>query len=207
MATLLTITARVRSLLMDAGASPIWSDATITEGVRLALGEYALAGAAAQTLEGLDGAAVTSLPAVHESLLVGGAAAYAALARNVDRAESFQLDGEAGQLKSWADTRLKEYKAGLSFVFPGYLVVLAGQSAGGGSVDPLVSAAQAALLNAQAQAATGAENRAAAAAQQDALDRAAEAARLAELRAAAGPAWGGWTDTTGIEYPEDYDRT
>lgn len=212
MANLAELLARVRAVMMD-GSSLVWSDADLTEGLRLAVGEYSLAGDAVVTVEGLDGAAVSTLGEVHESLIVWGASAYAASSRAVDRAEAFQLGGEAGQLKAWGDARLKEFKAMLGAVFPGYLVVLAGSSGSSGS-DPALTAAQAALYGAQAELASaqaahvdGEESRAAAAAVQAAADRAAEAARLAELRSSTASPWGTWTNTAGIEYPADYERS
>ncbi len=193
---------RIRALLMDSGGL-IWDDAALVEALRLALGEYSLAGNAPVTLAGLDGASVTNLPELHAALIVWGAAAYAALARAVDRAEAFQTNSAAADLKSWGDQRLKEFKTTLAMLFPGYLAALTSGSA----ADPLKTAAEVALLNAQAQAASGAEARAAAAAQQAAADRAAEASRLAGLHSAAENPWGSWSETQANPYPEGYERS
>ncbi len=191
MATLISLLARVRSVLMDLNAQ-IWTDGVITEGLRLAVGEYALASAAPASLEGLDGASASSFPAGHESMLVWGAAAYAALARAVDRAESFQPGGEAGDLKTWGDARLREFKSMLGVAFPGYRMALAGSSGGSSGDDPGKIAAETALLQAQAAAVNGQESRAAAAADAAAQARIDEAARLADLRNAGNAPWGAW---------------
>lgn len=154
MATLATMLTRVRDGLMDSG-SQVWTDGALTESIRLALGEYRLAGEVDVTLQGLDLAAATTLPAAHESLIVWGGLAYAALARAVDRAESFELGSESAELKAWGDKRLQEFKAMLGVVFPGYLVVLSGSSDGSTGADPAKTAAEIALLTAQTAAANG----------------------------------------------------
>ncbi len=106
---LTTTLSRVRSLLMESGTA-IWSDAVITEGIRLAAGEAGLAKAQPLTLAGLDGAASTTLPTVLESALVVGGAAYAALARAADRAEQFELANESGALAAWGEARLADWR-------------------------------------------------------------------------------------------------
>lgn len=117
MPTLSSLLTRVRALLMD-DAAQIWSDAALSEALRLALGEYNLRAPDPAALEGLDGAAATTLSATHETALVWGAAAYAALARAVDRAESFQAGGEFKDLNAWGEARLKEFKLILAALFP-----------------------------------------------------------------------------------------
>lgn len=209
--TLSSLTTRVQAALMDSGAA-VWDAGTVTEGIRLAVGEYGLAGKAAVTVSGLDGAGETTLPALHDSLIVWGAAGYAAQARSIDRAESFEIGSEAVDLKAWGDQRLKEFRGMLGFVFPGYLVVASSSSSG---EDPAKVAAEVALLGAQADltaaqtaAATGQESRAAAAATLAAADRAAEAARLAGLRSStAGKPAGTWANDVEVDYPEDYSRS
>jgi hypothetical protein len=52
---------------------------------------------AAHTLAGLNGAESDSLPAVHEGIVLRGAAVYAALARTAERGESFEIDPQAPQ--------------------------------------------------------------------------------------------------------------
>lgn len=108
-----TTISRVRSLLMESGTA-IWTDAVITEGIRLAVGEAGLRKAQPLTLAGLDGAGSTTLPAVLESALVVGGAAYAVLARAADRAEQFELANEAGTLAAWGEARLADWRVMLA---------------------------------------------------------------------------------------------
>lgn len=145
-ATLTGLIERVKTLLMDSG-SLVWDTATLGEAVRQALGEYNLAGESAATISGLDGAGSTTLPAAHDSLLVLGASGYAALARCANRAESYALGGETGQLQSWGQARLGEFRAMLRFLHPEYGGMSGGQD---GGEDPAKTAAQIALLQAQA---------------------------------------------------------
>jgi hypothetical protein len=194
--TLTTLEERLRSLLMDAG-SAVWDAAALAEAIRLALGEYALAGKVPVSLAGLDGATETTLNPLHDAAIVWGAAAYAALARAVDRAESFTLGSRAADLKAWGDQRLSEFKAMLGALFPGYLIA----ASGGAGADPAKTAAEIALLGARTTALSGDETRAAAAAVREeqkraseAQERADEAARLAGLRNTNNPAWGAWAD-------------
>lgn len=133
-ATLATLLTRVRDLLADSGAD-LWMDASLTEALRLALGEYNLAArvdapaGALAALQGLDGATETSLPAAHESLLVWGAAAWAALGRAVDRAGLQDGGAESQVFKAWGEARLGEFKAMLAALFPGYRAALNGEAA------------------------------------------------------------------------------
>jgi hypothetical protein len=207
MTSLSSLQTRVKALLMDTQARS-WDSDTLTESIRLALGEYALAGGSAVTVSELDGAEATTLNALHESPLVLGAAAYAALARAVDWADSAQLGSESGQLKAWGDQRLHEFKAMLGRIFPGYWAPLSGSGALSGSgtgegADPGKLAAEVALLTAQAlltQAQAGhtegEESRAAATAGARTAWDAAEAARLAQLHESASAPWGSWIDTS-----------
>jgi hypothetical protein len=134
---------------MDTGAK-VWDTATVTEGIRLAIGEYSLANKAAVTLQGLDAAPATTLNALHDTVIVWGAAAYAALSRTVDRADTYQDTGDApAALKSWGDTRLREFKGMLGFLFPDYLVTISAGGSSGGGEDPTKVAAEVALLEAQ----------------------------------------------------------
>lgn len=69
----------------------------------------------AHTLQDLDGGALTTLPAHHESALVTGAAGYAALSENVDQIGALHLDPtESADLGRWASARLQEFHAFLS---------------------------------------------------------------------------------------------
>lgn len=70
--------------------------------------------AALQLLNGLDGASSTSLPADDESLLVTGAAGYAATSRAVDLAEQVHIDRlTSQQVRAWGLAQLQEFRAGL----------------------------------------------------------------------------------------------
>jgi hypothetical protein len=191
--SLTSLSTRVSALLMDS-ANLIWPAAAITEGIRSAIGEYGTAGKSAVTLDGLDSASSTTLPAVHDTVIVVGAAGYAAAARAADRAESFQLGSESAELKTWADKRLSEFRGMLGFIFPGYLV---STSSSGGGTDAGLITAQIGLLNAQADATSGQESRAAAAAVREAVDKAAEAARKTDLRETSNSPFATW---------EGYDR-
>ena len=194
--TLASLLGRVRVLLVDAG-STAWTDALLTEGIRLALGEYNLAGLTAVTISGLDGAVVSSLDGRHDSVIALGAAGYAGVARAVD-----QLDALPGGLnqsdgfREWAGARLADFRGMLGFIYPGYLT---------GSGDAGKIAAEIALMAAQTATLNGVEARAIAAAARDTAERAAAAARQADLRAGAAP-WGTLTDTDGIGYGTGYDR-
>lgn len=119
MATLSTLSTRVKTFLMDSSAL-VWAADDITEAIRLALGEYNLASSGIATIDGLDSATSTTLPAVYDFVIVVGAAGYAASARGVDRVEGFDEDKESGSLTSWAALRLKEFRAFLAMAFPGY---------------------------------------------------------------------------------------
>lgn len=148
--TLTTISDRVEQALSDT-SNVIWAAAAITEGVRSALGEYNTAarvensGATAATLNLLDSATVTTLPEVHDTVIVWGAAAYCAQSRAIDRADTYQLGAEMEHLRGWADQRMKEFRAMLGAIFPAYMGV-ADTSGGSGSGSPATSAAEAARL-------------------------------------------------------------
>jgi hypothetical protein len=104
MITLGELIARLRVYLQDLGAI-LWSDEALTEAVRLALAEYnfSLQVSPADTLAGLDGAEVTSLPGGVEGLLLIGSIGYALESRSLKRNEGYdpspdriQLQAEAG---------------------------------------------------------------------------------------------------------------
>ena len=122
--TLATITEQARALLMD-GSGTAWDETTITAAVRQAAAEYSLAAGEPLLIEGLNGA-VTTLEAPYDSLIVWGAAAYAALARAIDRADVFDIEGvnqaSAAALRAWGEARLAEYRTMLRSVYPGYLL-------------------------------------------------------------------------------------
>ena len=122
-ATFESLLARVQALLMD-DAGRVFGATALAEGLRLALGELNLARAAeglpAQALAGLDGAPETTLSDGYATPLVLGAAGYTAAARAVDRAESFEMAHEAGDLSAWAALRLGEFRAMLAVLHPTY---------------------------------------------------------------------------------------
>ena len=65
----------------------------------------------AHTIQNLDSAAVTTIPAHQESQLVTGAAAYAALSENVDQIGALHLDiTETAELRRWGSARLLEWQ-------------------------------------------------------------------------------------------------
>jgi hypothetical protein len=109
-ASLESISTRTSQLLMDTGGL-IWDAAAITEAVRLALGEYNQIYHTGVTLSGLDGAATTSLPENNTTLIVAGAAGYAAVARAAARSESFNLGSEAQTWLSWGEARLADFRS------------------------------------------------------------------------------------------------
>ena len=66
----------------------------------------------AHTVQDLDGGALTTVPAHHESALVTGAAGYAALSENVDQIGALHLDPtETADLGRWASARLQKFHA------------------------------------------------------------------------------------------------
>jgi hypothetical protein len=109
--------AYTRLLLMESGTA-IWADGDIQGAIRLALGEMGLYSGEPFTLNGLDGALVTTIPGVLESALVVGAAGYAAAARGEDRAEAFELANESKSSLTFSAERLKEYRGMLEKVYP-----------------------------------------------------------------------------------------
>jgi hypothetical protein len=102
---------------MDSG-SLSWADADLQEGIRLSLAEISLRAGEGYTLSGLDGAGATTLPTLAEGLLVLGAAAYAATARAVDRAESYDLANEAEGVNTWAVKEFVSFRLLLERMYP-----------------------------------------------------------------------------------------
>jgi hypothetical protein len=72
---------------------------------------------ASHSIDGLDGADITTLPGEHETLVASGAAGHAALARGVDLIEitSADLYG-TGLLLVWAQRKLKDFREALEKV-------------------------------------------------------------------------------------------
>ena len=65
-----------------------------------------------QTIEDLDLATETTIPAAHESLLVLGAAGHAVEGRSLDLLRISEVDPDlVSKYEKWAESRLKEYRA------------------------------------------------------------------------------------------------
>jgi hypothetical protein len=70
-----------------------------------------------QTIEDLDLATETTVPAVHESLLVMGAAGHAVQGRSLDLLRISEVDAElVTKYEKWAEGRLKEFRASLELL-------------------------------------------------------------------------------------------
>jgi len=119
-ATLASLVDRVEQWILDT-SNLIYPALAIEEGVRLALGEYNLLRSsfnlASFTVDGLDGAAVTTVPLAHESLLVVGAAAYTIAGRHIDRTETFDFNEKLPkELAEWGKSRYAEFRRLLGYV-------------------------------------------------------------------------------------------
>jgi hypothetical protein len=117
-ATLSTLSSRVQVLLSDAN-SRVYSEGLLEESIRLALGEYSTRAKQVFTLNGLDSATATTLPDYFDSVVVIGAAGYAAKARALDRADSF-TQGETlpADLAAWGEAQLTRFRAILDDLYP-----------------------------------------------------------------------------------------
>jgi hypothetical protein len=72
---------------------------------------------ATHTVQDLDGAAATTVPASHETGLVRGAAGYAAASHDLDQAGGIHLDPDENKtLRAWSELRLAEFRAWLGRV-------------------------------------------------------------------------------------------
>lgn len=113
-----TVMERVAGLLLDPERVK-YGEAEVLAGLRLALGELSLRAGEPYALAGLDGVTETTLPATLETLLVIGAAGYAALARAGARADwELQDEGEFQRLQSWAEGRLGDFRKVMGTLFP-----------------------------------------------------------------------------------------
>jgi hypothetical protein len=75
---------------------------------------------ARQEIEGLDSAAATTLIPEHESVIVTGAAGYAAMSRALDLVETAGTDLYAvGMLGTWGRSRLREFNGMLKLIREG----------------------------------------------------------------------------------------
>ncbi len=67
------------------------------------------------TIQDLDSAAATTLPTAHESGLVIGASAYAAISRSIDRVDEFNLDPRnPNNLHGWGAAQLNRFQLWLT---------------------------------------------------------------------------------------------
>lgn len=71
----------------------------------------------AQSIEGLDSAAATSLPGEHEAILVGGAAGIVAASRALDLTEQVSISQLAAQqVRAWGLSKIQEFRTALRAV-------------------------------------------------------------------------------------------
>lgn len=88
-----TIEDRVAVLLTDL-THLSFSPELIREGVRMAVLEYNRVSGMDDTLSGLDGASLTTIPENDCGMIVLGAAGYTAACKTIDRKQQFNLDEE-----------------------------------------------------------------------------------------------------------------
>jgi hypothetical protein len=101
-ASLTTFISRVAGMLHDP-AGLIYDSAALESALRTALDQYNRARGQVYTIQDLDGASETSLPAIDEVIIAMGAAGHAAAARSLQRAESFNLNQAVPDtLQSWS---------------------------------------------------------------------------------------------------------
>ncbi len=115
-ATLTSLETRIKTYLSDT-TSLVFSTGLVDEGMRLALGQYNLVMVSSCTINGLDGAGATTLPANAESLIVLGAGGYACQSRLVKRSESFNLAQKMDtDLLTFGKMLVAEFNASLSIL-------------------------------------------------------------------------------------------
>ncbi len=116
--TLTTATDFVELLLADS-SNVKWSTSEISFAIRQALGELSEAAGQAFTLNGLDGAAATTVPALLESALISGAAGFCAVIRVGSRADwESSAEGEPARLSAWGAARLGEFRSQVKAKYP-----------------------------------------------------------------------------------------
>ena len=116
--TLAAILTRTEDFLLD-GSNSKFTEADITNAIRAAMGEVSLKAGEVLTLDGLDSAAATTLPARLESVLVVGAAAHCALMRAGARADwESQAEGEPKKLFDWGSYWMKYFLGRVSDFYP-----------------------------------------------------------------------------------------
>lgn len=110
MATLIEIENRISTLLVDMTHLNFPVD-VIDEGIRQALLEYGKASGQHETIDGLDGAAASTLAEVDTGMIVLGAAGFVASAKGIDRKESFNLNDQvAPQVKQVGERFLDRFQ-------------------------------------------------------------------------------------------------
>jgi hypothetical protein len=99
----------VAGLLQDPEGLVYEAD-TLDAAVRMALREFGLVRGILETIEGLDGAAATSVTGIEEGVIVLGAAGYAAAGRVARRTEAFNLGQSVPQgLAKWSAEMLARF--------------------------------------------------------------------------------------------------
>ena len=91
--TLASLEQRVMVLLADL-THLNYTTALIDEGIRLAVREYSLASGMTETISGLDGEGLTSIPDNDCGLIVLGAAGFTASCKTIDGKQQFNLKDE-----------------------------------------------------------------------------------------------------------------
>ena len=107
---------RVAETLHDADGR-VWTADQLTEALRQAMADLSQVSGEALTLDGLDGAAATTLPVEDEGWLVLGAAGHAAWMQAIGRLQAFDLSPEVRrEMLTWAGDTLARFNAGLQQV-------------------------------------------------------------------------------------------
>jgi len=90
----------------------------LDEGIRKALNEYSTLHATAFSLQNLDGAGATTLPPLHEEIILIGAAGFAVQARAIAEADAFnQAARLPADLAGWSEKQITIFKAVLLNTF------------------------------------------------------------------------------------------
>lgn len=109
-----TMILRLRSALVDMDGA-VWDTPELQEALLQALADMRQAAGQTYSVEGLGGAAVTSLPAEWSDLLVRGGAAYALLSRAADRVDAFNFDqGLPGAALTVSEALMQRFLDGLT---------------------------------------------------------------------------------------------
>jgi hypothetical protein len=107
--TLAQLESRLAVQLGDA-SNRIYSSDALEEAIRQALNEYTAEKGEAVTIKDLDAAAATTLPVLHEGLLLAGAGGFAMATRAIDRTDSFEEAAPPASLQSLATEQLKSFR-------------------------------------------------------------------------------------------------